>query len=149
MQGPQEKREEEREMKWFQVFDSITGDLVAVEIMRDRCSSDNFVPHHMVEEYGLKSWKIQEPKEFGTAGSPFKCLSQAEVPWQGKSDEMRSTIFNVLPEDSDINCPIVGKRFDNNFGGLLLESEPQSQRLIVYTAQKPKLVSWVSRLGQY
>ncbi|KAI1409166.1 hypothetical protein F5Y13DRAFT_170934 [Hypoxylon sp. FL1857] len=136
----EEKRKEEekneREKKWVEILDHSGGDLHAIEIIRDRCSSVNFVPARTVVEYSLETRQIDPVCFNDVAGMAFTCCTEAALHWKGKGGQMRVSFFYVVPDESPIEHALVGKEFDDSFGSFLLDSKPQE--LIAYTAQKPK-----------
>ncbi|KAI0380111.1 hypothetical protein F5Y04DRAFT_106438 [Hypomontagnella monticulosa] len=114
----EEMEQKDREKKWFEIMDPSNGNSYAIEIIRDRCSSDNFVTAQTVASYSLET-KDVGPKEFnGIAGGEFTCYKQAKIHWKGKNGEMREDFFYVLPKDSRIQNALAGKEFVEAFGNL-------------------------------
>ncbi|KAI2618785.1 hypothetical protein GGR54DRAFT_142567 [Hypoxylon sp. NC1633] len=133
----EEKRsEKEKEKKWIEILDPSNGNSYAIEVIRDRCSTDNFVTEHTVAYYSLETLSIGPTDFSDVAGLKFTCYKRAAIHWKGKGGEMRVTHFYVVPDESPIRNALVGKEFDDSFGSILLDSEPHSP--IAYTAQKPK-----------
>ncbi|OTA79953.1 hypothetical protein M434DRAFT_401964 [Hypoxylon sp. CO27-5] len=134
-----EKEKNEREKKWIEILDHSGGDLHVIEIIRDRCSSVNFVTARTVAEYSLETRKIDPVHFSDVAGVEFTCCEQAAIHWKGNVNWMEKTYFYVVPNESPIKYALVGKEFDDSYGSFLLDSKPQD--LIAYTAQKPKTVA--------
>ncbi|KAF3065018.1 hypothetical protein GL218_01961 [Daldinia childiae] len=132
----QKEREKERENKWFEILDHSNGNSYVIEIIRDRCSSANFVTARAVTDYSLETKRIDPMSFIDVAGGEFTCDAQAEIHWKGKGGEMRVDFFYVLPDKSPIKHTLVGKEFDDAFGRFLLDSNPDNK--VFYTAQKPK-----------
>ncbi|KAI1143083.1 hypothetical protein F5Y05DRAFT_142317 [Hypoxylon sp. FL0543] len=145
----EEKREEEekneKEKKWIEIVDPVRGSMHTIEIIRDRCSADNFVKASAVADYSLDTEQIKPVHFSDVAGVGFTCYQQATIRWKGKGTQIRVNRFYVVPDVSPIKHALVGKDFDDAHGSDLLDSNPQE--LVAYTAQKPKTVGTQTNSG--
>ncbi|KAI0898504.1 hypothetical protein F4806DRAFT_458588 [Annulohypoxylon nitens] len=134
-----EDSNKEREVKWVEIMDHSGGNVHAIEIIRDRCSSENFVTSRTVMDYSLTTYKIEPTVFTGVSGQRFTCTEQADIHWKGTTDEMTTTRFYVIPDDSPIRNALIGKSFDDSFGKFLLDSNPEKS--VALTILGPKKVS--------
>lgn len=111
--------------RWVYVFNHYDKHLRAVQLMLDSGSAANFVSSWFVDQYGLAVETCQSSVFKVIDGHSFYCQRQALVCWTVDSkEEVVSTTFNVLPDGVDLEGPLVGEQFLQEFYGRLLDKDP-------------------------
>lgn len=111
--------------RWVYVYNHCDQHLGAVKLMLDSGSAANFVSNWFVERYGLAVEQCQSSVFKVIDGHSFFCQRQALVCWTVDSrEEVVSTMFHVLPNGVDLEGPLVGEPFLQEFYGRLLDRDP-------------------------
>jgi hypothetical protein len=108
--------------------------LHSVKLLLDSGTSRNFVTAAVVDRYGLETEPCHSTVFKVIDGHTFSCEWQARVHWAVDSNEnTRSARFYVLPMNADIEGPLVGEGFLEEFHEILLRQDPGVTNLADYT----------------
>lgn len=111
--------------RWVYVLNHYDKHLCAVKLMLDSGSAANFVSSWFVNQYGLAVEQCQTSTFRVIDGHAFYCQRQAVICWTVDTrEEVVSTTFNVLPDGVDLEGPLVGEQFLQEFYGRLLDRDP-------------------------